>query len=217
MSKYSFPASYPQDTPAPANLSIVIRDYWDGTQQRLGGANSNEAEPLCLECDLLIAIDAPAQLLGLKNAPEIYLDPFGSPTRNLDGTAWQIRSAQEMSPSEFSIWSHEVADLITQLVLEQGIVCIDLVDLALILSQGTQPLRCLICDWPNPHRLPDALQGRTFKYALWGLFAASGQLDMALFEKANALFDQIGFPDGMYVGAARIQSVDVPRLMFIGV
>lgn len=112
---------------------------------------------------------------------------------------------------------HEVADLITLLVLEQGIVCVDLVDLALILSQGTQPLRCLICDWPNPHRLPDALQGRTFKYALWGLFAASGQLDMALFEKANALFDQIGFPDGMYVGAARIQSVDVPRLMFIGV
>ena len=210
------PVVYSQGLMDPAPLCIVIRNYRDGTQQTMGSRHSDGAQSLNTGYDLLIAIDAPQHLPASDSAMQIYLDPGCTPTRPRHSNAWQIRSAQETNPVGFSIWAHEIAELLARLVLEQGLVCVDLVDLALVFSQSTEPFNCLLYDWPAPYRLPDALQGKAFTHGLWVIFAAAEQLDTALFEKAGVLFDQIMSADGIHLAAARLQSTGVAKLLFIG-
>ena len=210
------PVAYSQDPMDPAPLCIVIRNYRDGTQQTMGNSHNDRAQPPNTGYDLLIAIDAPEQLPASDSALQIYLDPSDTPTRPRHGNASQVHSAQEMDPVVFSTWAHEVAELLARLMLEQGLVCVDLVDLARVFSQSREPFNCLLCDWSDPHRLPDDLQGKTFTLGVWVVFACPTQLDTALFEKAGALFDQILSAEGTHLAAARLQTSSLTKLLFIG-
>ncbi len=193
----------------------MIQNYRDGTRQTLSSGNSDGYQSRCAKYDLLIAIDAVEQLPVSESAMQIYLDTSCSPTRSLHGKAWQIRCAQVMDAVGFSVWAQEVAGLLAQLVLEQGLVCVDLVDLALVFSQSRQPFSCLLCDWPDPHLLPDAMQGNVFTHGIWVVSARPEQLDVALFGKAGALFEQVISAEGIHLAAGRMQSADVVRLLLI--
>lgn len=201
----------------PAPISIMIRNYRDGIRKVLSSGNNDGTQPQGNEYDLLIEIDAPEQLPVSESAMQIYLDPGCSPPRSLNGKAWQVRSAQEMDAVDFSLWALEVANLLARLVLEQGLVCVDLIDLALVFNQGIQPFNCLLCDWPDPCRLPDVLQRKAFTHGLWVVFARPEQLDATLFGKAGTLFDEVMSAEGMHLAAGRLQSAYTARLLLIGV
>lgn len=215
MNKERPAAAYPRDTPGSALLSILVRNYQDGTQLVLGSGNSDEIRSHGARYDLLIAIEAPEQLPVSDSTLLLYLDPSCAPARPQQRNAWQVRSAHKMDTVGFATWAHEVAKLLSRLVLEQGLVCVDLVDLALVFSLGAEPYNCLLCDWQAPYCLPDALVGKTFKHGLWVIFADSEQLDTALFEKTGVLLDQVMSADGMHLAAARVQTTNTARLLFI--
>src|SRR5690606_30103339 len=147
-------AAYPPDITGPAPCSILVRNYQDGTQLVWSSDNADGNSSINAGYDLLIAIEAPGQLPASDGALLLYLDPSCTPARPQQRNAWQLRSAHEMDTVVFATWAHEVATLIARLVLEQGLVCVDLVDLALVLNQGKAPYNCLLFDWRPPYCLP---------------------------------------------------------------
>lgn len=198
-------------------ICVVIRNCRDGSQRvmRYGYGEENASE--CARYDLLIAIDAPEQLPIPEDAMQIYLDPGSSAPRSLHGKAWQIRSAQDMDTANFDAWAQEVAGLLAQMLVEQGLVCVDLTDIAVILGMGKQPFSCTLCDWQDPAVLPEAMLGNRFNRGFWVISAQEKNLRIELIERVYDLMDQVFSEDAIPLVATCLQSGGGTRLMLVGV
>ena len=169
------------------------------------------------EHDLAITIDAPDDAFKESVSLLLLIAPFDSQPRELTGDAWQISCGQPLGVQAFRDWAEEVARLLTKLLSEQGLVCLDFVDLKLLLKQGkSRQLTCLLCDWADTAQLPLPIKVAGFSNALAAVFAPAARLNVTLFGIAGELLE-LGMPaDGMLLLAGRLQTASIPRMLVMG-
>ena len=169
------------------------------------------------EHDLAIASDASDDASKQSVNLLFFIAPFDSQPRELTGDAWQINCGQPLGVLAFRDWAEEVARLLTKLLGEQGLVCLDFVDLKLLLKQSkSRQLTCLLCDWADTAQLPLPIKVAGFSNALAAVFAPAARLNVTLFGIAGELLELEMPANGMLLLAGRLQTASTPRILVMG-
>lgn len=191
---------------------VVVRRY--GTESQL---SSEPAGPRIRTPDLLVLVNAPEYAQASTASMVLYLDPCDSPPRRLPDNTWQLCQDHPCSPQDFLHWANEIAGLLIKLLCERGLVCIDLVDLRLLLSQSrTQRLSCMLYDWPCTEKLPEPIAHIRCDYALALILAAPEDLSVELFSTAGLLLEQVIPAEGLLLLAGRVLAAPAPKILLIG-
>lgn len=146
----------------------------------------------------------------------LYLEPWDSSPRKLPDNAWQLCLDQPCAPQAFRQRAEEVARLLIKALCEPGLACVDLVDLRLLLNQNKmKSLRCMVCDWRDPRRLPERVTNARYEHALAVVLTPSHALHTDVFAAAGHLLEQM-VTEGVLLLAARACSSECPRILMIG-